>query len=360
MGVTLREISRKNGDIAFQLDISYNGNRWNETIKGLRVHKSDLPHKKKEKKEKAYQIKLNKELELVEHGYDVIFKSKKQSDFFKLTDECIKDFKAAGKVNPRKLEGMKSKFKTFLGKDKILTSSINKKMCQGFANYLMNPKNGLSGESPNMYWIKFKGVFNRAIDERIIKTNPCNGIVVPKNVNDLGKEILSIDELRLLNNTYCGNDLVKDTFLVACFTGFGKAEIKELKWSSIDLLNKKIKNQRAKNNKLVYNSMNDSVYNIILKYKPLTINPNDKVFPPLPSDNATNKAIDNWVRRADINKHITFYCGRHSFGVMLLNKTGNIYAVKEAMAHSSINTTLKYVQYADSEKDKAIINLPTL
>ena len=360
MGVTLREVKRAKGDIGFQLDISFQGIRNKEIIKGLRVHKKDLPHIKNEKREKAYQIKLRREIELVESGYNVKFESKARADFFIIATECIEDFKKAGKVNPRKLEGMVTKFKDYIGKDILLITAINKRICQGFADYLTNPKNGLSGETPNMYWTRFKQVFVKAIDKRLVKANPCDGIVVPKNTNDLGKDILSIEELRILNKTECGNELVKDVFLFACFTGLGRAEIIALTWSNIDLTNRKIKTKRKKNNKLVNNAMNESVYNIIQKYKPELVNPADRVFPKLPSDVATNKVIKNWVKRANINKHITFYCARHSFGVMLLNKTGNIYAVKEAMAHASLNTTLKYLKYADSGKDKAIIELPSI
>jgi integrase len=52
-------------------------------------------------------------------------------------------------------------------------------------------------------------------------------------------------------------------------------------------------------------------------------------------DNGANKAIRYWVKRAKINKHITFYCARHTFACQLLSNGANLKTVADAMGHSS-------------------------
>ena len=61
------------------------------------------------------------------------------------------------------------------------------------------------------------------------------------------------------------------------------------------------------------------------------------------SINGLNGTIDYWVKRAEINKHITFYCARHTFACLLLMNGANLKTVADAMGHSSTKSTLKYL-----------------
>ena len=60
----------------------------------------------------------------------------------------------------------------------------------------------------------------------------------------------------------------------------------------------------------------------------------------LPTDTVINKNLNVWVKRAGIDKKITFYCGRHTFGTLLLSEEGvNIETVADAMGHKNIRET---------------------
>jgi site-specific recombinase XerD len=80
----------------------------------------------------------------------------------------------------------------------------------------------------------------------------------------------------------------------------------------------------------------------------------------LPSDTTVKKHLQRWIAAAGINKHITFYCARHSFAVMMLSKGVNLKVVSDLMGHSDIKQTTVYLQYVDNLKDAAIERMPDL
>ena len=47
----------------------------------------------------------------------------------------------------------------------------------------------------------------------------------------------------------------------------------------------------------------------------------------LPSYESCCKSVKRWVKRADIDKHISWHCARHSFAVNILNNGANIKTV---------------------------------
>jgi site-specific recombinase XerD len=72
------------------------------------------------------------------------------------------------------------------------------------------------------------------------------------------------------------------------------------------------------------------------------------------------KALNRWVKRAGINKHITWHCARHSFAVNILNNGANIKTVASLLGHSGLRHTEKYTRAVDSLKQQAIASLPAL
>lgn len=251
--------------------------------------------------------------------------------------------------------GALNKFRLFIGKNRINIIDINPSICEGFKNYLIN-KSGLSGETPYGYWKQFKAVIKKAILEDIIIKNPCDNIRF-KKVNgskQLKKNILTKDEIQKIALTYCGNDDVKKAFLFACFTGLGLAEIRKLKWGAIN--NNKIKIYREKTGEQIINDLPSTALKIIGKPKPSK----EYIFNKLPSDTSVNKTLQNWIKRANIDKKITFYCGRHTFATQLLINGANLKTVADCLGHTTTQNTVKYLNYVDSLKKGAINSLPDI
>lgn len=86
----------------------------------------------------------------------------------------------------------------------------------------------------------------------------------------------------------------------------------------------------------------------------------DSLIFPLPSYEMCLKALKRWVKRAGINKHISWHCARHSFAVNILNNGANIKTVASLLGHSGLKHTEKYTRAVDSLKQEAINSLSPL
>ena len=80
----------------------------------------------------------------------------------------------------------------------------------------------------------------------------------------------------------------------------------------------------------------------------------------LPTYESCCKSVRRWVKRAGIDKHISWHCARHSFAVNILNNGANIKTVASLLGHSGLKHTEKYTRAVDKLKENAINSLPEL
>ena len=91
-------------------------------------------------------------------------------------------------------------------------SGINKNFCKGFLDYLYQK---FRGNTPSLYFKKFKNILNFCIDEGYIEKNPALSIH-PTQRYALTKEILTPSEIEKLALTPCSNPQIKRAFLFSC------------------------------------------------------------------------------------------------------------------------------------------------
>ncbi|MDR1582609.1 MAG: site-specific integrase [Prevotellaceae bacterium] len=60
-----------------------------------------------------------------------------------------------------------------------------------------------------------------------------------------------------------------------------------------------------------------------------------------------------WLKAADITKHITFHCFRHTFATLQLTNGTDIYTVSKMLGHTNVKTTQIYAKVVDEKKEKA-------
>jgi site-specific recombinase XerD len=360
MSIILREKLLKNKGKSLYLDIYHNGKRSYDFL-GIIINKDDKPDKKKEKLDIANGIRSLKEIELLSKGTIHTPKHKKNVDFLKFYDIYLEEYK---KKDVRMIRYSLEKFKAFLKKEEFISDAnqtfiaadVGSKICEDYMEYLKSPDAGLKGETPHNYFSRFRKVLKAAAKVGLFKESPASGLVFKKSDDSqtLKKQVLFIDELRTLVKTDCGNDEVKRAFLFACQTGLGLAEIKKLKWANID--NLRLITTREKTSKKVNIKLSDNAIKLLGKRG----KSDDFIFNIDISDTAINKDLKTWVERAEIDKKITFYCGRHTYAVMLLMNGANLKTVAEAMGQTNTQSTVKYLNYVDSLKDKATSELPDM
>lgn len=364
MSVKLRSKKLKDGGKSYYLDIYVNGTRSYEflgikTATKVRKNKKgedippDTPQSRKEKETLAQTIANQRALELMADNTAYTPKHVKEVNFFDYADAYIK---AYTKKDVKMLKSTRNKFEAFYGSSNLKAVDITPGLMARYKDYLINDP-ALSGETPSNYWTRFKKILRAAKLKGLIKSMPTDEIRFsnPNKGDTLKKEVLEIDEIRILAKTKCGNNEVKRSFLFACYTGLGLAEIRNLKWQHIK--SGRLITKREKTGSKINNNLSPAALRLIGEPG----KSKDYVFDMQNiSHVAVNKNLKNWLNRTKIDKKITFYSGRHTFACLLLMNGANLKSVADAMGHSTTKNTLKYLNHVERLKDEATSNLPDI
>ena len=297
--------------------------------------------------EKGYRLKKKSKVNLLEYFADF-------ADKANVADKLV-------------LVGALKNFKGFLKEEypqfanRIEAKNLSKEMIQKFVYYLEDNHKGQGAET---YYKRFKRMVNYAVEQGEIAKSPCKGITTAKLDDVLAKDILSQNEMQQLFSThYEGqNTEIRRAFAMTCLTGIRRCDIVRLKYSDVDYSNRVLTFRQSKteghsSKSGVTTPLNDALLNLI-GTKPDDA-PDDFIFH-LPSETMCLKALRSWTKKAGIDKHITWHCGRHSFATALLSNGSNIKVVSSLLGHSTLRFTEVYVRAVDKLKEEAINSLPTL
>lgn len=286
------------------------------------------------------------------YGSEVVRNNKKSLSLFKFLDIYEENYT---KKDLRMIRYCIQKFKDFREHKDLQLGELTNVIVNKYADYLKN-RAALSGETPNNYLSRFKKILKDAVRRNMLSIKVLEDVSIKAPRNSLKKQVLTIDELKKLKNVYWGNEEVKNAFLFACFSGLGFAEIIKLKWDSILFDEKKLITYRAKTDEQVNNDLHQTAIEILKIQK----EKNTRFIFNLKSNNATQKVLKNAVKKAEIEKNISFYCGRHTFAVNLLLNGANLKTVADCLGHTTTTHTLKYLNFVDSLKKKAINSIPPI
>ena len=244
----------------------------------------------------------------------------------------------------------------------IKPEQLNKDMMIAFTEYLQGRS---IGEGARGIYQRFKKVIKFAIEHDVMYKNPCTGITIKVDDQILRKDVLSQEEIQTLINThYDGeNPNIRRAFIMCLYCGLRFCDVKDLTFVNVDFANKLLKFEQNKTKGHSANSgviipLNDGLLRLI--GEPTKSQSKDDLIFPLPSYEMCLKALKRWVKRAGIDKHISWHCARHSFAVNILNNGANIKTVASLLGHSGLKHTEKYTRAIDRLKEDAINSLPTL
>ena len=315
----------------------------------------------------AQKIRFEREQELKEslHGYRL--KRDRDINFLDYFQAYIDGYT---KKDIRMVQIALSRFRDFLKETpeyskfayKIKPEQINKDMIEAFTEYLQSRS---VGEGARSIYQRFKKVIKYAIEHDVMLKNPCNDIVIKIDENILRKDVLSQDEIQRLIATHYDNENpnIQRAFIFCLYCGLRFCDVKDLTFANVDYSNKLLKFEQNKTKGHSANSgviipLNDGLLRLI--GEPTESQNKDSLIFPLPSYEMCLKALKRWVKRAGINKHISWHCARHSFAVNILNNGANIKTVASLLGHSGLKHTEKYTRAIDSLKQDAINSLPEL
>ncbi|NDK56812.1 tyrosine-type recombinase/integrase [Pontibacter fetidus] len=351
--VRLREKKLSNGNLSLYLDYYQAGKRQYEFLKLYLIAKPKNTLDRQSNQttlELANRIKAKRTEEVYLGTFDLKGKNQGAADFVQYYQAYVK---AYAKSDYNTMAACFKRFKDFLkdtyAKERLLCKELTPNLILGFKDYLESKQ---TGEGPQTYFSRFKKVVKHGIRENLFPHYP-----LPENVkfkgSGMNKGILSLDEISTLAKTQCGNDTIKRAFLFACNTGLRFGDIKALQWQDIngtELAIKQNKTQQIHRLRLNQNA---------LKLIGERNSAKELVFV-LPSFEGSVKTINNWAKRAGIDKRITWHSARHSFATNILLLGYDIKTLSQLLGHTSIQHTQKYLTIADERKVQAVNALPDL
>ncbi len=208
-----------------------------------------------------------------------------------------------------------------------------------------------------VYYRTLKAAFNKAKDWSYVKENYFTKVKLPKR-QKLAPVFISSDQLSAICSKI-KNEVIKNVFTVAFYTGMRLDEIINLRWKNVDLENRVItvgdENFTTKGRKQRFIPICEEVFVILtnLKKTPSFILPLIKeenicsyVFCKSDGKKYTGDHISQSFKRAckaaGMESSIHFHSLRHSFASNLVQKGVPLYTIKELLGHSSISTTEIY------------------
>lgn len=236
-------------------------------------------------------------------------------------------------------------------------------MVRHFVDYL---KANSKGEGAATAYSRFKKVVKYAVEQGVLKSNPCTGVSCQRN-DVLTKDVLTSDEVSaMIKCHYAGeNKDIRNAFILTLYTGIRFCDVKKLRYSDIDYTNSILTFEQAKtagHSAASWVNMrlrDDLLQKIIGKPEEHGREKNDLIFN-LPSHTMCLKALRRWTARAGIDKHITWHCGRHSFATNILTNGANVKVVAEMLGHSGLRYVEKYTRALDEAKIAAVNSLPPI
>lgn len=272
----------------------------------------------KETMELAKRIRFERGQELLENVEGYRLKKKSDINFLDYFRAYIDKYT---KKDIRMVEIALKRFIDFLNDTpeyskyvkRIKPEQITKDMVEDFTEYLQGRS---VGEGAKSIYARFKKVIKYAIEHDVMVKNPCTGISIKVDDQQLRKEVLSPEEIQQLIATHYEheNPNIRRAFILCLYCGLRFCDVKDLTFANVDHSNKLLKFEQSKTKGHSASSgvvipLNDGILKLI--GEPSDPDKRDEVIFPLPSYEMCLKALRHWVKRAGINKHISWHNGRH-------------------------------------------------
>ena len=355
-------IGRKYKQISLKIDVL--SNNWNDKTKRVKKNAPNAIQKNniiRKAEIKAEQIIL----EARQYETDITFEDFKRlftDNNKKITMSELAEMHVKSLVNPA--SGTKRKYNAEISKlhdfkpNLTLHACNTTKFINDYLVYLTD--RGNNANTKNKSFTVLRTLVNLAQRKGYAKNN-----IFTKNpvkVQPSKKEFLTPEELNQLEKLLNDKNALKvseirilEYFLFACYTGLRWGDIRTLKYKHIKHI--EISNKGQKQTipfviKIAEKTKNTSgAENRI----PLITKAQKMIGTGLPEQNVfntvtgqvANRYIKDIIKKADIDKNISFHCARHTFASYLNNNKAEIYAIKELLAHSNVKVTQNYIKTLD-------------
>ena len=251
------------------------------------------------------------------------------------------------------------------GAKNTLVGEVDTKFVEHFIDYLReahdlhpnrkNPSKLSEGTIYLMYSI-LRSVTIELYKKKLIPQNPYSflspqfRLMRPEST----RNYLSKSELAKVIQSECKYSQLKETFLFSCFTGLRKSDILCLTWEEIIRENGKVFIQ--KKIQKTQRWLKIPLSHQAIQWLPKRPGRDMKgiIFDEI-SHSSMSKQLKAWLGTIkNLNKEITFHCGRHTFATLELSFGASLYTIASLLGHKNITTTQVYAKVVNKEKERAV------
>ena len=339
------------------LDYYDHGRRW---LEYLSLYLNGRRDEDRETLRLAENIAAKRRLELASEEHGFAMHAKQKADFIEYCQKLGEGKRAA---NTRAV------WRNAIGQLRAFTSApiqfsrVNHSLLQSFREYLLSRVNR---NSALVYLARIKAACRQAVRDGILSRNPALDVSIKKQATR--RQFLTLDELKDLAATPCGNADTKAAFLFSAFSGLRYSDVKALTWDKVKLTNSScfLEYTQTKTGEPEDMPLSAEAVAILEGQRDARVSPRIKshvngaaVFK-LGAQQTIDKAIRRWVKRAGIEKKISFHNARHTFATLSLTHGVDLYTLSKLLGHKSISATEIYAKVVDQKKRQAVDMLPRL
>ena len=351
MSVTLRKRKNANGTTTLMLDIYHDGKRRYERLSHLQLAKpSNLLDRENNKEllQQAEAIRLSRTVDLEAKNYNLENEAAKKTIVTIWMQSYVDNY---NKKDKRNMQGVLNRFTDFLKIEKKTTvtfGNITPLLIEDFIDYLQGKS---KGEGAKSYYSRFKKMLKYAYRQRFMEKNIIDFVEKKAKGKADKRDTMTLNELTTLAAIPLKSKEVRRAALFSSVTGLAWVDIKALTWNMIKLNDRMLEMVRSKGE--IYNvtvsiPLNTTAMNLLGEAG----TPSSKVFI-LPCADGANKTLKAWVKRAGIDKKITWHNLRHSFGTNLIYYDVDIFSASNLLGHSTTTQTMRYVTAVKEKKQNA-------
>ena len=315
----------------------------------------------KNKLKEAEAIRVRREYELLSGEYYQTEEEDKVVDFVQYYEDHVKTYENSKDNTYKNAISAFRRFKHFCNGE-MSSDKLTRKVVEEYRTYLdgalsFNTGKPITQNSKALYFTKFRGVLLKGHQEGIFEKNPAAFVKGFKSETSK-REYLTIDEVRQLFNTPVEDKYFLKIVRFAILTGLRFSDIKKLRWSEVDYsanLQHHIKYVQQKTSSYEVLPIPEEAVKSLGERK----GNDDLVFDKMKSIPHYRKILIQWVKDAQINKHITFHCFRHTYATLQLSNGTDLFTLSKMMGHKDVKTTQIYAKVIDESKVKAANVIPS-
>lgn len=317
------------------------------------------------------------------------------TSFLAFAKVSISEMEIEGRSAAKHYQTFCNKLEAFLtaeGRQDLAFSDLSPALVTSFETYLKKESNcHLKNEERRLHpnyirtlLVKFRALVNKAISQELMPANkyPFRGYSIPKEVAT-GREALDESEVAaIIALDYPAGTWLwhtKNAFLFSFYcAGIRAGDLLKLRWRNIRDEGTRLEYIMGKNHKQRNYPLLSPAREVLELYRTKSCKPSDFIFPLLDSSavyakdtdidtmpvdlkkalfsqvyskNALlNKNLKKIAKDAGIDKPLSFHISRHTFASIARQKAVPSKVVQEALAHSSLQTTERYLHSFSTEE----------